>query len=57
LADLPTIDASPYELVRAVFSRRSRAQIRAWNPDLTDSQIESIGVFGTRDDDQPVPEG
>ncbi len=56
LRDLP-IEAPPYELVRAVFSRRSRAQIRAWNPELSDSQIESIGIFGTRDDDQPVPAG
>jgi hypothetical protein len=56
LGDL-SIDVPPYELLRAVFSRRSRGQIRAWNPDLTDSQIESIGIFGTRDDDQPVPEG
>jgi hypothetical protein len=56
LGDLP-IDAPPYELVRAVFSRRSRAQIRAWNPELTDDQVESIGIFGTRDDDQPVPAG
>ncbi len=57
LAALPALDAPAYEQVRAVFSRRSRAQIRAWNADLTDEQLESIGVFGTREDDQPVPEG
>ncbi len=57
LGDLPALDAPPYELVRAVFSRRSAAQIRAWNPDLTDEQVASVGIFGTRDDDQPVPAG
>ena len=36
---------------------RSRSQLRAANPELTDEQIASIGVFGTRDDDQPVPAG
>ena len=56
LAGLP-VEAPPYELVRAVFSRRSRSQLRAANPELTDEQIASIGVFGTRDDDQPVPTG
>ena len=56
LGDLPVMDVPPYELLRAVFSRRSAAQIRAWNPDLTDDQVASIGIFGTRHDDQPVPE-
>ena len=48
-----TVD--PYELFRACFSRRSRAQLRAWDVELDDEQVEQLGVFGPRDDDQPVP--
>lgn len=51
--------ADGYELMRAMFSRRSRRQIAAWNwtsaPD--EHTIEQFGVFGPRDDDQPVPIG
>lgn len=55
LADLPALDAPDYEVFRALFTRRSRDQIRAWAPNLTDADLESIGVFGTREDAQPVP--
>ena len=51
-ADL--VDAvEPYELFRAVFSRRSRSQLLALG--LTASQADEIGIFGPRLDDQPVP--
>ncbi|MDO9456247.1 maleylpyruvate isomerase N-terminal domain-containing protein [Nocardioides sp.] len=43
----------PYELFRGIFSRRSRAQMQAWGID--DDGIESVCIFGPRDDDQPVP--
>jgi uncharacterized protein (TIGR03083 family) len=42
-----------YELFRAVFSRRSRAQIAAWAGDSITA--DDLCVFGARDDDQPVP--
>lgn len=45
----------PYELFRALFSRRSRAQMRAWGLPLTDEQLDELCVFGPREDDQPVP--
>ena len=44
-----------YELFRALFSRRSRAQVRSWSGELSDEAIEELGLFGPRDDDQPVP--
>lgn len=50
----PEIEVEPYELFRAVFSRRSRAQIREWAAVLDDA-VDRIGVFGSRDDDQPRP--
>lgn len=43
-----------YEAFRAMFSRRSRAQIRSWGV-LEDAEVDKIGFFGFRDDDQPVP--
>lgn len=47
-------DAVPdYELFRGRFSRRSRAQLRSWG--LPGTAIETFGVFGVREDDQPVP--
>ncbi len=46
----------PYELFRAVFSRRSRDQMRAWGTGLTEERLDEIPIFGARDDDQPVPE-
>lgn len=48
--------ADPYELFRGLVSRRSRAQMRAW--DWTGDPapyLETLPVFGGRDDDQPVP--
>lgn len=47
-----------YELLRASYSRRSRRQITEWNwtPGPSEQVIKSIGFFGPRDDDQPVPE-
>ncbi|RYP83676.1 DinB family protein [Nocardioides guangzhouensis] len=47
---------TPYELFRALFSRRSRAQMQAWgSPALTAEQLDGVPVFGPRDDDQPLP--
>lgn len=46
---------APYELFRAVFSRRSRAQVRSWGTGLADEVLDKIAVFGPRDDDQPTP--
>ncbi|KLI09072.1 hypothetical protein ACT17_15970 [Mycolicibacterium conceptionense] len=52
-----TLHADGYELFRAMFSRRSRRQIAAWNWAPTPAQevIDSLGFFGPRDDDQPLP--
>ena len=46
---------SDYELFRAFFSRRSRAQTAAWNTGLDQEILDGLGIFGPRDDDQPVP--
>jgi uncharacterized protein (TIGR03083 family) len=46
---------SDYELFRAFFSRRSRAQVAAWDTGLDQDTLDGIGIFGPRDDDQPVP--
>lgn len=46
---------APYELFRGLFSRRSRAQLRAWGLPLTSEQLDVICVFGPREDDQPRP--
>jgi hypothetical protein len=46
---------APYELFRGVFSRRSRAQMRAWCSSLSRDQLDRICLFGPREDDQPVP--
>jgi uncharacterized protein (TIGR03083 family) len=50
-----TLHANSYELLRAMFSRRSRRQIAAWqwSADPPPQAIDSFGVFGPRDDDQP----
>lgn len=47
-----------YELLRASYSRRSLRQIAAWDwsPAPAEEMVRAFGVFGTRDDDQPVPE-
>jgi hypothetical protein len=44
-----------YELFRALFSRRSRGQVRGWSGELSDEAIDQLGLFGAREDDQPVP--
>jgi hypothetical protein len=50
------IAVSRYELYRALFSRRSRTQMRAWgSPVLGADQLDELPVFGPRDDDQPLP--
>ena len=51
----PEVDVPPYELFRALFSRRSRSQIAVWAGDALDP--DQVCVFGARDDDQPVPGG
>ena len=52
-----TLHADGYELLRAMFSRRSRRQIRAWDwaPPPDGQIVDAFGFFGPRDDDQPVP--
>lgn len=52
-----TLRADGYELLRAMFSRRSRRQIRAWNwsPAPRTQIVNAFGFFGPRDDDQPIP--
>lgn len=50
------VEVAPYELFRALFSRRSRAQMSAWGaPALDDARLDGLCIFGPRDDDQPVP--
>lgn len=51
------VQADGYELLRAMFSRRSRRQIAdwAWTLPPTSHVIDSFGFFGPRDDDQPIP--
>jgi uncharacterized protein (TIGR03083 family) len=44
-----------YELFRAFFSRRSRAQTAAWGTGLDQETLDGISIFGPRDDDQPEP--
>jgi len=52
-----TVQTDGYELLRAMFSRRSRRQIAAWDwtPAPTPQIVETFGFFGPRDDDQPIP--
>lgn len=49
--------AAGYELLRGLFSRRSRRQITAWDwsPEPSAHLVDSFGAFGHRDDDQPIP--
>ncbi|ORW10499.1 maleylpyruvate isomerase family mycothiol-dependent enzyme [Mycolicibacter longobardus] len=49
--------ADGYELLRGVFSRRSRRQIAAWDwsPEPSAQLVDGFGAFGPRDDDQPIP--
>lgn len=51
-----SVELSAYELFRALFSRRSLAQMRTWGtPTFDDEALAGICVFGPREDDQPVP--
>ncbi|ORV51943.1 hypothetical protein AWC02_02625 [Mycolicibacter engbaekii] len=46
-----------YELLRGLLSRRSRRQIAGWDwsPAPSPQLVDGFGVFGHRDDDQPIP--
>lgn len=48
-------DVDPYELFRAIFSRRSRTQMQTWGLPLSAEQLDELCIFGPREDDQPVP--
>jgi Mycothiol maleylpyruvate isomerase N-terminal domain len=50
-----TEQVSPYELFRALFSRRSRAQMQGWGTGLSAEELDELCIFGPREDDQPVP--
>lgn len=52
-----TLRADGYELLRGLFTRRSRRQIAAWDwtPAPTAQLLDGFGAFGHRDDDQPIP--
>jgi len=50
------VEVPDYELFRALFSRRSRAQVAAWDTGVAQETIDGLGIFGPRDDDQPIPE-
>jgi hypothetical protein len=51
-----TLTVDPYELYRGVISRRSRAQMLAWDwTGDAESYVDRLPVFGPRLDDQPVP--
>lgn len=52
-----SLRTTPYELFRAMLSRRSRAQILAWDWQGADplAAMGHLTVFGLREDDQPVP--
>lgn len=51
------VQVDGYELLRAMFSRRSRRQIAAWDWTSAPTRqiVEAFGLFGPRDDDQPIP--
>ncbi|WP_028643802.1 maleylpyruvate isomerase N-terminal domain-containing protein [Nocardioides sp. URHA0020] len=48
-------DLDDYEVFRAIFSRRSRAQMQAWGLPLSAEQLDELCIFGPREDDQPTP--
>ena len=51
-----TLTVDPYELYRGVISRRSRAQMLAWEwTGDAEGYVDRLPVFGPRLDDQPVP--
>lgn len=51
-----TLTVEPYELYRGLISRRSRAQMRAWDwSGDRERYVDALPVFGPRDDDQPLP--
>jgi uncharacterized protein (TIGR03083 family) len=51
-----TLTADPYELYRGMISRRSRAQMLAWDwTGDAECYVDRLPVFGPRHDDQPVP--
>lgn len=56
-ASVTVVRVDGYELLRAVFSRRSRRQIAGWDwsPEPLDQVVDGFGAFGPRDDDQPIP--
>ncbi|OBK87322.1 maleylpyruvate isomerase family mycothiol-dependent enzyme [Mycolicibacter sinensis] len=58
-ASVLELRADGYELLRGVFSRRSRRQIAGWDWSLEPpgEVVDRFGAFGPRDDDQPVPTG
>ena len=48
--------APSYELFRALFSRRSRGQLAGWDvPGYDGDRLAELGIFGAREDDQPLP--
>lgn len=50
------VTAEPYELFRGLMSRRSRVQMRAWDwAGDVEAYVDALPVFGSRDDDQPLP--
>jgi uncharacterized protein (TIGR03083 family) len=51
-----TLTADPYELYRGMISRRSRAQMLAWDwTGDAECFVDRMPAFGPRHDDQPVP--
>ena len=54
-ATTPPAEVEPYELFRALFSRRSRGQMQAWGLPLSPEQLDDLCIFGPREDDQPLP--
>lgn len=54
LEDLADDVVDDYAVVRVSFSRRSRRQLAELFPAASAEVIERLGVFGARDDDQPV---
>lgn len=51
------VEVEDYELFRVLFSRRSRAQVAELfaGSSATAEQLDALGIFGPREDDQPRP--